>query len=210
MNNSLSLKDAFSSAWTAFKTHMSTFVTVTFVFLVLGILLGSVDRNHIYGPTASIINIFISFLAAYVMIRLSLVASRGGVPLWKDALTIKWSEFGWYIFASILTSLIQGIGFALLIIPGLYLITRLAIFNFALIDENLLPLDSIKRSWELTRGHFWQMFLAGVIIVAINIVGAMLFGVGILVSSPLSFLFSAFIYDRLRNASMPALEEQSA
>ncbi|PJE73853.1 MAG: hypothetical protein COV01_03365 [Candidatus Taylorbacteria bacterium CG10_big_fil_rev_8_21_14_0_10_41_48] len=209
MNNPLSLKDAFYSAWATFKKHAGVFVTVTFVFLILGVVLGSVDKNHQYGAVAGIANILISFFAAYVMIRFSLVAIRGGVPQWREIFNVTWGEFGWYIFASILVSLMQGIGIVLLIIPGLILLARLALFSFALIDEDLLPIDSIKRSWELTKGRFWQMFFAGVIIIALNIVGAMLFGIGVLVSSPLSFIFSAYIYEKLRNASVPIVIEKT-
>ena len=208
MNNTLSLKDAISRAWEAFVKHVGTFVTVTFVFLVLSMLIGSVDQKSEYGPLAGIIAIFISFFASYVSIRLALVTVRGGVPMWKDAVTIEWRWFGWYVFASLLSAVVYVVGFTLFIIPGFFLLTRLALFNFALIDEQLLPIGSMKRSWNLTQGHFWQMFVAGIIIVGLNIAGSQLFGIGILISSPLSFLFSAYIYEKLREASVPVISSK--
>jgi uncharacterized membrane protein len=205
MNNSLDLTLAFKSAWDTFKKNAGTFASITFVFLVLTVLLGAADRNNSYSSIPGTANTLISFFAAYVMTRISLRALRGETPTWKDAFTVEWSQFGWYILAAILTGIIYGAGFILFVIPGLFLIVRLALTNFALIDEDLMPIDSMKRSWALTRGHFWQMFLAGVIIVGLNIVGTALLGIGIVISSPLSFLFSVHIYDRLRSASVPAV-----
>lgn len=210
MNNPLSLVDAFKSAWTTFIKHVGTFVSITFVFFVLTVVLGIEDKSETYGPIPEILSTVISFFASYVMVRLSFTAMRGGVVSWKEAFAIDWNQFVWYILAGIITGIIAGLGFILLIIPGLFIITRLALSNLALIDEHLLPIDSIKRSWALTRGHFWQMFLAGVIIVGLNIVGTALLGVGVLVSSPLSFLFSVYIYERLRDASVPAVTSKVA
>jgi uncharacterized membrane protein len=209
MNNSLSLKDSFTSAWATFTKNAGTFASITFVFLVVTVLLGAADRNDTYGSIPGIANTLISFFAAYVMTRISLIALRGGTPTWKDAFTVEWSQFGWYVLAAILTGIIYGAGFILFIIPGLFLIVRLALTNFALIDENLYPIDSIKRSWTLTSGRYWQLFLAGVIIVALNIVGTALLGIGILISSPLSFLFSAYIYEKLRGLSVPAVSPKT-
>lgn len=208
MNNSLNLVDAFKSAWSAFTRNANVLVLVTFIFLILAVLLGSADKNHMYAPIPGVTNTIVSFFAAYVMTRLSLTIARGGKALWKDAFSIRWSEFGWYVLAAIVTGVASGIGFVLFVIPGLFLITRLALSSFALLDEGLLPIDSIKRSWALTRGHFWQMFLAGIIIVGLNIVGTALLGIGVLVSSPVSFLFSAYIYEKLREASVPVVVEK--
>lgn len=208
MNNSLSLGSAFKSAWDAFLKNAGTFVSVTFVFLVVTILLGSAGKNHAYGPTLDIASTLVSFFAAYVTVRLSLTVARGGKAHWKDVFSVDWAQFGWYVLAGVLTGVISGVGLVLFIIPGIFLLVRLALSNFAVIDEGLLPIDSIKRSWALTRGRFWQMLLAGIIIVALNIVGTMLFGVGVLVSSPLSFLFSAYIYEKLREASVPAVSSE--
>lgn len=208
MNNSLNLVEAFKSAWSAFTRNANVFVLVTLIFLILTILLGSADESRTYAPISGVTNTLVSFFASYIMVRLSLTVARGGKAFWKDVFVIRWSELGWYVLATIVTGVISALGFIFLVIPGFFISTRLALSNFALIDEGLKPIESIKRSWALTRGHFWQMFLAGIIIVGLNIVGTALLGIGVLVSSPVSFLFSAYIYEKLREASVPVTVEK--
>ena len=210
MNNSLNLVESFKSAWSSFTRNANIFVLVTLIFLILTILLGSADESRAYAPIPGVTNTLVSFFASYIMVRLSLTVARGGKALWKDVFVIRWSEFGWYVLAAIVTGVISALGLVLLIIPGLFIITRLALSNFAMIDEGLKPIESIKRSWALTRGYFWQMFLAGIVIVGLNIVGTALLGIGVLVSSPVSFLFSAYIYEKLREASVPVVVEKIA
>lgn len=64
------------------------------------------------------------------------------------------------IVIQILTGLILGFGFVLLIIPGLYLVGRLALVSPAVADQGLYnPLDAIGTSWNLTRDNGWSIFL---------------------------------------------------
>ena len=87
-----------------------------------------------------------------------------------------------YFLLSILCGFMIGSGFILLIVPGLYLIGRLAPFSAVLVAENRRnPFDAIKRTFALTKGHGWAI-LGLVFVVAIVAVIAMgvadtLFGV---------------------------------
>jgi uncharacterized membrane protein len=181
------------------------FVTVTFIFLVLGLIVDSGNDSR-YSFVVNIANTLISFFAAYVMVRLSLAAARGEAPSWREAIRVKARPFWYFILASILVGVIDGIGLILLVIPGLYLLARLALFNFAIVDEDLSPIESVKRAWALSHGRFWKMFLAGLIIIGMNVLGVVLLGIGVLVSSPVSFLFSAYIYEKLKSDSLPVVE----
>ncbi|MFA6095399.1 MAG: hypothetical protein WC767_00990 [Candidatus Paceibacterota bacterium] len=201
----LSLKDSFKSAWSTFMKSPGVFVTVTFIFLVVGLIVDSGNDSR-YSLVVNIANTLISFFAAYVMVKLSLAAARGEVPSWREAVSVKARPFWYFILASILVGVIDGIGLILLVIPGLYLLARLALFNFAIVDEDLSPIESVKRAWALSRGRFWKMFLAGLIIIGMNVLGVVLLGIGVLVSSPVSFLFSAYIYEKLKSDSLPVVE----
>lgn len=57
----------------------------------------------------------------------------------------------------ILQALVIGVGFIFLIIPGLILLGRLALAPIALFEENLGPIAAMKRSFELTSGHLFEM-----------------------------------------------------
>lgn len=202
MHNTLTLTPSLKRAWSSYMGHVGTLASITLIFLVLTILLGSVGDDE-GGGLLSLVNTLLSFFASYVFTRLSISAVRGTSVSWGSAFSFHAHEFFWYILASIITFGLYIAGFILLIIPGIFLAVRLAFTNFALIDEDLTPIDAIKRSWELSRGSFWKLFLAGVLVIGLNVAGTMLFGIGVLVSTPLSFLFSAYLYEELRSRSIP-------
>ena len=58
-----------------------------------------------------------------------------------------------------ITEIFIGLLFLLLLLlSGLWLLTRLSLFAPALSREHLGPIASLKRSNELVRGHFWLVF----------------------------------------------------
>jgi hypothetical protein len=46
----------------------------------------------------------------------------------------------------------------LLVLPGLWLLTRWSLFAPAIVRKHLGPVAGLKRSNELVRGHFWPVF----------------------------------------------------
>jgi hypothetical protein len=72
-----------------------------------------------------------------------------------------------YFIASLLGSIAVGIGFLLLIVPGLYLLGRLGPLNPVVVAEaQKNPIAAIRRCWTLTEGHGWAI-LGLILIVAI-------------------------------------------
>jgi hypothetical protein len=85
-----------------------------------------------------------------------------------DALARAWPFIGRVIMLSLLTSLLCVLGFFMLIIPCLILITGLVLATPALVIENRPhATDAMGRSWSLTRGHRWKIFGALVVTVII-------------------------------------------
>jgi hypothetical protein len=74
------------------------------------------------------------------------------------------------IAVQILCGIAIGFGFILLIVPGIYLIGRLALVTPAIADRRIYnPFEAIRTSWELTRDNGWAvfffLFLVGIVIV---------------------------------------------
>lgn len=88
------------------------------------------------------------------------------------------------IVLQILTGLILGMGFILLIIPGLYLIGRLALVSPVLADGGLYnPIEALAASWALTRGNGWSIFFfLFLVMIALGITMLILTGVVSLVA----------------------------
>lgn len=80
-----------------------------------------------------------------------------------------------YFLMSLLTSLMVGIGFILLIVPGLYLVGRLVPATAVMVAENRRnPIDAIGRTFALTAGHGWAIL--GLVLIVV-LVGAIVLGV---------------------------------
>ena len=71
------------------------------------------------------------------------------------------------LLAGVLAGIGILIGFILLIVPGLILLTRWVLVTPAVVLERLGPTDALRRSWNLVRGHSWTAF--GVIVVTLVI-----------------------------------------
>jgi hypothetical protein len=85
---------------------------------------------------------------------------------------------GTLILAGILAGIAIAIGFVLIIIPGLILLTVWAVISPSIVVEDKSVFESFGRSRELVRGHGWQVFgaivLTFLIIVVVGIVASLI------------------------------------
>ncbi len=102
-----------------------------------------------------------------------------------------------FILASLIRGVITLIGFILLIIPGIIFSIRLQYATYLVIDKNLPPVDAVKKSWDMTKGNAWNLFFFIILLVLVNILGALLLLVGLFVTVPLTMIATAFVYRKL-------------
>jgi hypothetical protein len=80
------------------------------------------------------------------------------------------------IGAGLLFGLGVGIGFVLLIVPGLFLMTIWAVIAPAIVVEGKGVGESFERSRRLVRGHGWPVFRVIVVAGMITVVGSLTLG----------------------------------
>lgn len=102
-----------------------------------------------------------------------------------------------YFFASILYGLSMAAGFILLIIPGIIVAIRLGLFLYFIVDTGSGPIVSLKASWKATTGSTLDLFLLGLLLMGINILGFLALLIGLFISIPLSIVASAYAYRSL-------------
>jgi uncharacterized membrane protein len=94
-----------------------------------------------------------------------------------------------------------GIGLVLLIVPGVIVAIVFAFYGFHIVDTGSTdPIGALRRSAEITRGHRWQLFLFGLLLIGLNLLGILLLVVGVLFTSGISLLAVAYVYRRLSPA----------
>lgn len=148
-----------------------------FVYLVLGLLL-AILLLAILGlvPGGAVIAILV-FLG---MVLALFALSGAAIAMSLASLDGREEKFGKYwrigvrrlpalvILTALMSLVIYG-GLLLLLVPGIIAIAWLAYAPFILIDEEVGPLDAMKRSVRLARGHFaetWGAIFASTTLVA--------------------------------------------
>ncbi|WP_312621453.1 hypothetical protein [Haloarcula sp. 1CSR25-25] len=119
--------------------------------------------------------------------------------------------------ANIVIGIATFIGFVLLVIPGIFLMVSFAFVVFAIAVEDRRLIDSLRRSWALSRGNRWRLagllLLVGVVTGLVSSIGSLASfvspGIGqlvtFLVTAPLTILGYGIIAD----AYLQIRDEQS-
>jgi Uncharacterised protein family (UPF0259) len=92
----------------------------------------------------------------------------------RDLFSAAAPAIGSLVFFSILSTLGVAIGFLLLVVPGLILLTIWSLGTPAIVVERIGPIDAFARSHELVKGVGWSVFI--VLFVTFVIAGAVDFG----------------------------------
>jgi len=200
-----SKREAITFGW---ETVTNNFVFFASLIIGIGAISFALDFvSDQFQEDISALSSLIFFLHWIIMVILNMgliyITLRfcdNAKPIYAD-LFVPSKKFLTFIAASILYGLIVFAGLILLIVPGIVWAIRYSLFRFLIIDEDLGPIDALKKSAELTDGSKWNLFLFDILIGLINILGALAFFVGLLVTIPLSLIASAYVYRTLLSAS---------
>lgn len=102
-----------------------------------------------------------------------------------------------YVFATTLYVLLSAGAAVLLIVPGIYLAIRFSFYAYFIVDRNSGIMESLKRSWRITQGTAWKLFVYSLAICGLNILGAFALVIGLFATIPTSLVAGAFIYRKL-------------
>ncbi len=101
------------------------------------------------------------------------------------------------VLASILYVIFIFIGLVFLIIPGIYIFLRLWFYDFSIVDKKSGIMESLKESWEITRGNVLNLFFFFFVILVLNVLGIITLLVGLFITFPISFLAICYVYKEL-------------
>jgi len=205
--------DAWNTGWTLAKQNWLFFLKAMIVSVaVLAIPLG------IGAVTGSGIVSLVLMLASYVaefgiimgLMRISLNLVDGQRPVLTD-LFGEFSRLPGFVVASIMVIVPIYLGFAVLIVPGIIFTMRFMFYGFAIVDKGYGPRQAISASSALTQGVKMKLFITTIILSAINLLGSIPFGLGLLVTIPATYLTVAQIYRTLdrqtRSVVAPVVSE---
>ena len=112
--------------------------------------------------------------------------------------------------SGLIFSLLLFPAFLLLIIPGIYLMISLGFYSFYVLDQDMGPIESLKRSWAVTRGHMKDLTFFYFVLCMVVFGGLICFMVGVIPASIVSSVAMARVYRQLDRAYDGETEEDNA
>lgn len=210
----LSIKECLRFGWETFKKRPWIFVKAALVLGAVSVAFNVVNAVIEGGIAAtsdgtaillfSIALIIVALLSIYVSIVLD---NMGTTKFYLNAhdnvenarLKDLWQPhpFVKYVLTSVLFGLMFVVGLVLLIVPAVFVGL---IFGFALyivMDRGLGPIEALKESARITKGNRKKLFLLGLSMIGINLVGLLALVIGLFVTVPVTLLASIHAYRTL-------------
>ena len=195
MEKSFSKKGALNFGWNKFKKHTWYFIGLMLImFLFSGVF--SYVSDDLEGPVAAILSIILYFVDIIIgmgLIAIAICVCDDKYPTY-DYLFSQKNKLLNYIAGAILYTMMVVFGLILFIIPGFIWGVKYGLYYFLIIDKNLKPLDALAKSRDITDGIKWDLFVFYLLLVLINILGALMFVVGLFITIPVTTIAMAHVY----------------
>jgi len=169
------LSGVLGEAWTLYKRHAAHFLLISFaVYLVIGIITAvlSLALGSFGAVLGGLLSLLGVFLLQSALVKAVQDARDGRIDLDLGA-TIRAAVpfLGSVTIAGVFASIAIGVGFALIIVPGLILLTFLSLIVPEIVVGGASAYESFGRSWRTVRGYAWHVFGTYVLVFVIMIVG---------------------------------------
>lgn len=181
-------------AWNLYKAHWRHLLSISFVVYLavalIGVLLVAI-LTWVGAILAALISLVAIFWLQATLVKAVEDIRDGRVDLSVgDTFEAARAHLAAVLVAGLIATIAIGIGFILLIIPGLVLLTFWCLIVPSIVIEGKSAGESFGRSIELVRGYFWRVL--GIIVLTVLIY----FGFQIVLSlilSPLADWLKSFV-----------------
>lgn len=189
----------FKYAYRLFRQHLSFVVGVMSTYFVLGMI----PQVYLFAYQPAEPNIeyqIISIVALMVQLFIALGFTKimlylvDGRPVEVNDLINNGALFLNYTVAYFIFFIAVAIGLVLFIVPGIYLAIRLQFYPYYIIEEQAPSFIALQKSWQATGGFILELVLFGACMLCINFVGALLLGIGVIVTYPITTMATAVIF----------------
>ena len=200
-HSAISMRHAFDFAWPAFKKHFGLFtavlLTIFGAWVVLEIVVIAGQRFGILLWAVMHLAFLIFFAGVEVgLLQICRALSDGKAPAFAE--TFACLPLGpKFLAAQILYLLMVVIGLLLLVVPGVYLGVRYALFGFCFANGETNPLRCFQQSAIISKGATTGLLWILAALFVLNLLGASLLALGLFITVPLSVLIMTDVYRQL-------------
>lgn len=205
MNAPFTIRESFEFGWKKTRAHSRLLFAAVLTLFATRIAYAIVEKvlgHTAQGIAAEIVLTVVSILFGIGLTYITLKLSKGEHTIYGDIippLPLVWQFFA----ASVLSALIVVGGLILLIVPGVYFALRFSMVRFAALEGAGIR-GSLRRSTDLTKGVKWRLLGFLLAVIGLNILGAVFFLIGLLVTVPVTMIAYAHIYQKLLHRHVEA------
>jgi hypothetical protein len=168
--------------WQLYSQHFGFVAAVVIAVWLPVELLSSYMDQFVFGEDnwqksirfAIFLENFFGIIATAGVIAIGYFSLTGGPLTFGTALGMGAASWGRMWWTRLIVGLALMGGLLLLIIPGLYLIVRLALVEPVIVCERVYGPTAMRRSFDLTKGRFWQVFRLGLVLLGVLLTTAVL------------------------------------
>ncbi len=209
MGSKFSISEVCSTSWQRTKAQIwvlsGLIIGMSIISFTLGVFAMPIQQSVMGAIVINLIICIISCIFALGYMKNIFQALDGEEPQFS-AYGQQARKIITYLVANILMAIIVTLGLCLFIIPGIYLALRLQFYAALIVEDDAGIIESLQRSWEITRGQEMSLFMLMLAMIGICILGLILLGIGIFVAMPLIYMMYAYVFRKL-NAPLQILEE---
>ncbi|MBR0273404.1 MAG: glycerophosphoryl diester phosphodiesterase membrane domain-containing protein [Bacteroidaceae bacterium] len=169
------------------------------------LLTEAIQTNYLLLFIGALIGIYVSFVAY----RMYVSAIRTGKPYvsFGEALKVDFNQVAIFFCVSLVYGIIVSFATCLCILPGIFFGIRLWYAPLIAATEEASFSEAFSRSWNTTKGHFWELFLMGLTAIGIAILGFCACCVGYYFAAVMIEFMVILAYFELRPTIEPETQE---
>lgn len=203
-----SKKEAIRFGWQTMKSNFWFFLGLLILAGVIQFAPGVIydlliKESPILAFTVYLIGWILSIIVGLGLIKISLNFCDNLKSKIGDLFS-QYQLFFRVLFAGILYGLICLLGMIFFIIPGIYFGIRFWFYDYFIVDKKAGAIESLKKSWRITKESVWNLFLFILILIGINLLGTLCFLIGLFATIPTTMLGIALVYRKLLSQSETA------
>jgi len=186
----VNVQDSIKQGWEMFKLHIGEFVGYTLIIFVLSALcskmgaFGSIVFSAVAAP----------FYAGYAIVAFNLLS---GKPLQFGDFFKGLNYFLPLFLAGLASGVLVSLGFALLILPGIYLAVCYMFVTLLIVDHRMEFWDAMETSRKIVSKNWFALFGLAFALFAVNLLGMLALVVGLLVTVPVTSCAAAVAYKEI-------------
>lgn len=190
--------EIFKSAWGKIRPRLGFFIGMQFVVSLILVSLALVgERSSSALLSYSIVTLypFVSAFLGAASLNIYLLEHDGKKPTLGDLFYVP--NYWRLLWSSFLVGLVVSLGLILLVLPGLFLSVALLFVPMLILDQDATIKVAFIRSYNGAIRNFSKVAGSLILAIILNLAGVLLFGVGHLITLPITIMALTILYREL-------------